>query len=640
MITNWIKYPSFLFLLFISHSCKKVDSTETPVHQPGSAEFHYQQQALTKDRWEKLDHINRALEILQDQEDTLHLKLLRLKTVNHYYLDNLDSTIQAATGLINQAQIEENLKLQAQGHFFRGWALKNLDENTASFRDSFRAKELFIQLNDSAYAGRAWFNMAVVQQNAGDYAGAQKSATEILRLLNPEKDSSFIAAAHNEIGRSFSSQRLFEDAVEQYEMAVSFATSFSFKNINLENLSLNLAKIGEETRAIGILDSLLSDSTLNLDHRIQTEQYLAYLKWKQDPSLDISPELEKAYQYFKQEGKTRNLLLAIHDLAEYYQQNDPARALEYAREHLSTATRYGNPQMRLNALEHLVELSSPQESKEYALEFIKLSDSLSQARLQVRNLFAKIQYDEEQKELEILKLENRTAQQNAAMAIQRQGLIVAGSITILLLFGGGFAFYYTKLRHRKEKLQQVLSTEARIAKKVHDELANDIYVVMTQLENKAPSQSLDQLEDIYLRTRDISRENSSITTGAKFGSFLMGMLQNYIPDGGRFFAPGFDDVPWSSLSDEIQVAVFRSLQELMTNMKKHSKAKAVVIKFEYTDKELTIKYADRGVGMAKEKVKFKNGLENVENRISAVAGIFNFESSEGEGVKATIQIPI
>lgn len=640
MITSWFKYLFSLLIIFLYYSCNGTDSTETSTVEPDSAHYHYQQQANTKDRRKKLEHINRALNLLQEKDRDLHLKLLRQKVVNHYYLDDIDSTLLAATLLIEQARVDNNLELQAQGYFFRGWAYKGLEENTSSFEDSFKAKELFIQLGDSAYAGRAWFNMAIVQQNGGDYSGAQKSATQTLRWLHPQNDSSFISAAHNEIGRSYYAQRLYEQAVREFEQAYLFGTTPQSAYVHRVNMAINFGKIGKEAEAIALLNQLLLIPNLSEDRRMVVKRNLAYLEWQQNPSQDISKELGSSYRYFKETNNYRQLLLSLNQLVIYHQSQDSSKALEYAREHLNIASDYGNPEIRLDALGQLIELSPPEQSKDFAKEYIRLSDSLTHARLQVKNLFAKIQYDEEQKELEILKLENRAARQDAELAVQRQRLFGVGAIAVILFLGGGFMFYYLQLKHEKEQLKQSIQVEARIAKKIHDELANDMYVVMTQLEDKVPAKYIDQLENIYLRTRDISRENSSITTGGEFSSHLMGMLQSYIPAGGRFFTPGFENVPWTSLSEEIQITIFRSLQELMTNMKKHSNSQVVVIDFNYTTSLFTITYTDRGVGMSQEKVKFKNGLENVENRISAVAGSINFESSEGEGVKATIKIPV
>lgn len=126
-----------LFILLTSCSQKEEASMTIPVAEEGTALYHYQQRAFTKDRREKLFHINQGLKILESKEDTLYVDLLRHKTINHYYLDELDSTVNAASDLIIVAGDEE-LWNKARGHFFRGWAFIQLGKNEASFQDSFR----------------------------------------------------------------------------------------------------------------------------------------------------------------------------------------------------------------------------------------------------------------------------------------------------------------------------------------------------------------------------------------------------------------------------------------------------------------------------------------------------------------------
>lgn len=612
---------------------------EAPVAEEGTALYHYQKRGLTKDRRQRLYHINKGLDILTNKEDTLYIDLLRHKAINHYYLDDFDSTVQAATKLISEAE-EEDTWNKARGHFFRGWAFRKLGLNEVAFKNSFRAKELFIKLSDSAYAGRAWFNMAIVQQNAGDYAGAQQSATETLKFLHPERDSSFIAAAYNEIGRSYYSQSLYADASSAYLEASNLSVNNNDNIIHSANLANSLSKTGNIGEATEIFKRLLKTEDLLPELKIAYQLELAYLRHQQDPSLDISKELEAARLFFLERNDLRKLQLTYKYLINYYKERDPKLAAEYARKRLSAAITYGNPQSKLNALENIVELGSPVESRSAALEFISLSDSLSNARMRTRNLFAKIQYDEEQKELEILGLETENALQLARIAKQQQRMTIFGSLGVVLVLVSLFILYYFRQRHKREKQQQVSATEARISKRVHDELANDVYVLMTQLENKISEDASDQLENIYERTRDISRENSRVRTGKEFKEELNGMLNSYTPAGARLFINNLEEMPWESVPPGNQIAVYRSLQELMTNMKKHSKAKVVVIDFRQEKDYIRIKYADRGVGIDETDLKYRNGLQNVENRISSIEGSFTFESNLGEGVKAYFSIPL
>lgn len=175
---------------------------------------------------------------------------------------------------------------------------------------------------------------------------------------------------------------------------------------------------------------------------------------------------------------------------------------------------------------------------------------------------------------------------------------------------------------------------------IHDELANDIFNIMSIMEPVAPIPVIDKLEMIYLRTRDISRENREIDTGEDYVDYLMAILSNNTPDDSKLIVSGENSVKWNKLQVEMKIVVYRVLQELMINMKKHSDAKLVAISFVVKNKNLSIRYSDNGCGMLWNPSKKGSGLQNVENRISSLNGKITFESEKEKGFKVDMQIPV
>ena len=84
-----------------------------------------------------------------------------------------------------------------------------------------------------------------------------------------------------------------------------------------------------------------------------------------------------------------------------------------------------------------------------------------------------------------------------------------------------------------------------------------------------------------------------------------------------------------------KMTIYRVLQELMTNMKKHSKASIAVLSFQTINQKLTITYKDNGVGCD---LKKQNGLLNTENRIKTINGTITFESQPKNGFHVKITI--
>ena len=151
---------------------------------------------------------------------------------------------------------------------------------------------------------------------------------------------------------------------------------------------------------------------------------------------------------------------------------------------------------------------------------------------------------------------------------------------------------------------------------------------------------MDKLEHIYNRTRNISRENSSIPTGVDYLPHLVSTLSSSISENTRIILRGEETINWSSITQEKKIILYRVLQEIMINMNKHSEASLVAVIFSEEKNFLNIQYSDNGVGVSKEILKSGNGVQNMENRIFSVKGKLNFETEQDKGLKIFIQIPI
>ena len=81
------------------------------------------------------------------------------------------------------------------------------------------------------------------------------------------------------------------------------------------------------------------------------------------------------------------------------------------------------------------------------------------------------------------------------------------------------------------------------------------------------------------------------------------------------------------------------IQELLVNVKKHSEATLVFLKFKAGFKRLDILVKDNGKGCSPDNEKGK-GLQNTVSRIADCGGTFNFETSPGNGTAVNFSLPI
>ena len=120
-----------------------------------------------------------------------------------------------------------------------------------------------------------------------------------------------------------------------------------------------------------------------------------------------------------------------------------------------------------------------------------------------------------------------------------------------------------------------------------------------------------------------------------FETLLNDLLVSYKTDHINVITRNLNKIYWSKISDNKKTAIYRVLQELMTNMKKHSRADFVVLAFKQTYNKVEIEYNDNGVGC---EIKKQNGLQNVENRINTLAGKITFTSQNNHGFNVKITI--
>ena len=222
-------------------------------------------------------------------------------------------------------------------------------------------------------------------------------------------------------------------------------------------------------------------------------------------------------------------------------------------------------------------------------------------------------------------------------------ILFTGILTIIAVTIG--IYFFIRNKFREKRLLDLYEIEKRISKKVHDEIANEIYntICFVNSENISTRENRDvllkSLENAYSKARNISREMGGIDTCTGYVEQLKLMLSGYQDKSINIIIKGMDSINWSKISAVKKITGYRALQELMVNMKKHSKASVVVIDFTHKNKKIIIRYSDNGLGINSGKNIAKNGLLNVENRMVSIKGKVIFEPTADRGFHLTLSYP-
>jgi signal transduction histidine kinase len=95
------------------------------------------------------------------------------------------------------------------------------------------------------------------------------------------------------------------------------------------------------------------------------------------------------------------------------------------------------------------------------------------------------------------------------------------------------------------------------------------------------------------------------------------------------------------LDPDLENAVFRIVQEALTNVERHSGADEGEVDLSERDGRLRIEVRDRGVGfdpLAVSDGRF--GLEGVQERARLAGGTASIESAPGKGTRVVVDLPI
>lgn len=554
-------------------------------------------------------------------------------------------TMKTKASLATEATVTEN-SIQAEKFLELGQENYANQKFDSAFYFFNRSKLLFEVENDSVKMAYNLLQMAIIQEVFGDYLGSEKNLIEAL----PYSQGILIyqASLYNQLGISSKQLFNFDDALYYYDKAKSI-TKDTLPKISIEN---NIASVNIEKKefytSIKVLEAVVKSDVLDTVSvtraRVLDNLGYSYFKVKRDrEGLQL---MNEAMAVRKKNKDSYGIVGSYLHLSEFFMQSEPKKAHQYALAAYKTTIATGSVDERLESLSFLVKNNFEPGKNKYALAYIQLNDSILKVRNNAKNQFAKIKYDSDKNRADNLKLIAQKTQTNLLLEKQKNRTILLYFVVSILVSISVFIINFLKNKSNREKIRISYNTETRISKKLHDELANDLYQTMTFAETQDLSTEnnketlLNDLDSIYSRTRNISRENSSIDIGPNFVPNLKEMMSNYSNDAVNILVNGLDVLQNTALETNKKIIIYRTIQELLVNMKKHSQCSLVVITFKNIDKKIQIEYMDNGIGVSQEKLNLKNGLLNVETRVKTIGGTLTFDNALQRGFKVNITFPV
>lgn len=531
----------------------------------------------------------------------------------------------------------EKKKISLNPAYDKAFEYREKGATDSAFLYFNRAKEIFLQEGDSLGMGKCLLNMAIISTNKGDYFGGQELSLAAIAYFRPADSSQhvFIRSNYNNLGIATYKLKDYTNALRFYDDAIKFSNDSLDTRVYLNNKAKTYQDMKNYGRALEVYREVLSGTSRNQREYARTLSNIARATWQKDPSAPVIGNFLRALEIRRREKDIWGLNASYSHLSDYYAEKSPRIALSYADSMYRVARQLGSGDDKLQALKKLIRLSPTGSAQPYFHAYERLDDSLQSARSQAKNQFALIRYESEKNKADKLLLQKENTAKNYQM-----GVIAFVSLILLSLGLAEFLRRRRKLAQATEK--KIRESELKTSKHVHDVVANGLYRMMKEIQNRIDTSAeslLDKIELLYEKSRDISY-NRPVIPEQPFDLHIREVLSSFPGEQTRLVIVGNGPDIWSGVTADVLYEIEQVLQELMINMSRHSGADNVVLRFERSDRTVNISYRDNGKGMGKEIV-HGNGLRSTGNRIKSISGSIIFETVPGEqGLKIQISFPV
>lgn len=210
----------------------------------------------------------------------------------------------------------------------------------------------------------------------------------------------------------------------------------------------------------------------------------------------------------------------------------------------------------------------------------------------------------------------------------------------------------------KEKYQTILNTEQterrRIAHDLHDGLGQTIAAAnmcMDVLDDFAKEQFDEEVYDIFKTGKKLISDATKETRLVSHNIMPRSLKQYGLEDASRTMIENYKrinkeiDFEFESnmnairFNDEVELTIYRVLQEAINNAVKYSKAQNISVRLNVLGKRLFIYIDDNGVGFDVEDAKSRKsglGLTSLAERVNIIGGSFDIKSELGKGTSITV----
>jgi signal transduction histidine kinase len=231
------------------------------------------------------------------------------------------------------------------------------------------------------------------------------------------------------------------------------------------------------------------------------------------------------------------------------------------------------------------------------------------------------------------------------------------ALCVIAVILAGWAIYHMRLRHIRYRFSLVLEERARLAREIHDTLAQGFVGISSQLDAVAMAmpEGSSQARKILDLARKMARHSltearrsvmdlrASVLEGRDLAAALNSGAQMWVAGSGVQVEVDVSGVG-KPLPANMEQHLLRIAQEAVTNVLKHAGASKIWVKLHLEARKLYLRIADNGHGFEQQDA-FASlgghfGLIGMRERAERLGGELRLASHPGEGTEVEVMVPL
>ncbi|PKV51124.1 signal transduction histidine kinase [Aquimarina sp. MAR_2010_214] len=588
--------------------------------------------------------------------------------------ESSDKALVHARKMINYSVKSKNSTYMVSSYVKLATAYENLAKSDSAVVFYDKALDISRTVDSDTLFAFSVIKMSQLNSVRGDQERVVELIFEALKQIennpNPKQKHELyykLSEVHRELGSFDKAKHYLQLIIEETKLDHLLAAAYN---------SLGLIQYSNKDYDIGKANLLKS---LEL-YKKQEDNYnicsmlinLGAIHYQLDEYKNAKEYWIEARKTTKESGYMNLYSMVLANLsAIFHEEKNYEEELVYLKESEKLAKKTGNYQTLSTVANNMMFVYALQSDMKNVRRYVKryrnAIDSLYKIEQNKKIFEIETRYETSKKELEI-------ARQKELVLTQRTHIVIA--VVLVILLSVILFMYIQRLKSQKflyvnqkelneEKVNNLLDTHKlqkirayvdgqnkereRISKDLHDGIGGNLAAIkmrLNRIKNRLPSELepiIASVDSTYNEIRSISHDLMPKNINHLYFTDLMKELVGFSTSKDieyKYYI--HPEKKLNSISESLQLTIYRIIQELITNISKHAQATEVSINIAIHEESNIVNMIveDNGRGFNTKKNNSGVGLRSIKQRISDNNGLIKIDSNYGIGTVICVELPI